>query len=107
MIIVAGTMSLDPSVIADFQREVAAMLARVKTEKGCRHYSLLVEDASAGLVNALERWDDEVALIEHLAQPWIVAFFNRFSPHLRSHTMQVYDIAAPPGRSRGFSRSQR
>ncbi len=93
MIFVAGTMTLDPAVIADFQHEVAAMIGRVRAEKGCHHYSLLVEDAAAGLVNVLESWDDDAALIQHLRQPWITAFFSRFAPAMRAHTIQVYDIA--------------
>lgn len=93
MIFVAGTMTMDPAVIGDFQREVAAMLGRVRAEKGCHHYSLLVEDARAGLVNVLERWDDDAALAVHLGQPWITEFFSRFGPAMRSHTVEVYDIA--------------
>jgi quinol monooxygenase YgiN len=71
MIYVAGTMNLDPAVIGNFQRDVAAMLDKVRAEKGCRHYALRVEDAKAGLVNVLEQWDDDAALIVHLKQPWI------------------------------------
>jgi len=93
MIFVAGTMTLNPSVLVDFQRDVAAMLPQVKTEKGCHHYSLLVEDASSGLVNVLEQWDDDAALTTHLAQPWIATFFNRYSGHMRSHTLKIYEIA--------------
>ena len=93
MIFVAGTMTLNPNVLVDFERDVAAMLAQVKEEKGCRHYSLLVEDASSGVVNVHEVWDDDAALTTHLAQPWIATFFNRYSGHMRSHTLKIYDIA--------------
>jgi quinol monooxygenase YgiN len=93
VIFVAGTMTLNPAILADFERDVAAMLDRVKAEKGCHHYSLLVQDADEGVVNVLEQWDDDEALKVHLAQPWIASFFNRYSGHMRSHTMKVYDIA--------------
>jgi quinol monooxygenase YgiN len=93
VIFVAGTMTLNTAVLGDFERDVAAMLGKVKSEKGCHHYSLLVEDASIGLVNVHEQWEDDEALVTHLAQPWIVAFFNRYSGQMRSHTLKVYDIA--------------
>jgi quinol monooxygenase YgiN len=93
VIFVAGTMYLNTAVLEDFERDVAAMLGKVKGEKGCLHYSLLVEDASSGLVNVLEQWEDDEALVTHLAQPWIVTFFNRYSGHMRSHTLKIYDIA--------------
>jgi quinol monooxygenase YgiN len=92
MIFVAGTMTLNPDVLDDFERDVGAMLARVKAEQGCHHYSLLVQDPASGLVNVLEQWDDDEALKVHLAQPWIVEFFSRYVGHLRSHTLRVYDI---------------
>jgi len=44
-------------------------------------------------VNVLEQWDDDAALTTHLAQPWIATFFNRYSGHMRSHTLKIYDIA--------------
>jgi quinol monooxygenase YgiN len=93
MIFVAGTMTLNPNVLQGFERDVAAMLGKVKAEKGCHHYSLLVQDAASGLVNVLEQWGDDEALKVHLAQPWIVEFFNRYAPHLTAHTLRVYDIS--------------
>jgi len=94
MIFVAGTMTLDPAQIANFQRDVAAMIDQVRAEAGCHHYSLLVEDAKSGLVNVLEQWTDDAALIVHLKQPWILEFLARNGPHLRASTVQVFDIAA-------------
>lgn len=93
MILVAGTLTLDPVVVADFQRDVAAMADKVRAEDGCHHYSLLVEDAASGLINVLEQWDDDAALIVHFKQPWIVAFFARYSPGLKASTVRVLDIA--------------
>jgi quinol monooxygenase YgiN len=93
MIFVAGTLTVDPAVVTSFQRDVAAMVGKVRAENGCRHYSLLVEDAAAGVINVLEQWDDDAALIVHLKQPWIVEFFNRYVGHLRASTVRVFDIA--------------
>ena len=93
MIFVAGTMNMNPAVIADFQRGVAAMRPKVLTEAGCRHYSLLVEDAATGLINVLEQWDDEAALVVHLKMPWITEFFAKYSGQLQASTVRVCEIA--------------
>jgi quinol monooxygenase YgiN len=93
VIFVAGTLTLDPAVVDDFRRDVAAMAGKVRAEDGCHHYSLLVEDAPAGVINVLEQWDDDAALNVHLRQPWIVEFFTRYVGHLRASTVRVFDIA--------------
>ena len=93
MIFVAGDMTIDPDAIADFRKDVAAMRPKVLQEAGCRHYSLLVEDEAGGLVNVLESWDDDDALITHLTQPWITEFFGKYGPQVKAMNLQVYDIA--------------
>jgi len=92
MIFVAGTLTINPSVVADFRRDVAAMADKVRSEEGCHHYSLLVEDPTTGLINVLEQWEDDSALVVHLRQPWITAFFARYVEHLRASTVRVFDI---------------
>jgi quinol monooxygenase YgiN len=97
MIFVAGTLTVKPAVLADFQKDVAAMAGRVRQERGCHHYSLLAEDPSSGLVNVLEQWTDDAALAVHLKQPWIVEFFNKYVGHLLAVNIKVYDISGERG----------
>jgi quinol monooxygenase YgiN len=91
MIFVAGTITIDPTVVADFQEDVAAMRPKVLQEQGCRHYSLLAEDAAGGVMNVLEMWNSEEDLKIHLKQPWIVQFFNKYVGSIKDMTAQVYD----------------
>lgn len=93
MIFVAGTMTFDPAHLGDFRRDVAAMRDKVVGEPGCHHYSLLVEDDAAGLVNVVEQWDDDDALALHFTQPWIGEFAAKYMPLLKASTVQIYDIA--------------
>jgi quinol monooxygenase YgiN len=93
MIFVAGTMTFDPAHLPNFQRDVAAMIETVRAEAGCHHYSLLVEDADVGIVNVLEQWTDDAALLVHLKQPWIQEFFGRHGGHLKASTVQIFDIS--------------
>jgi len=93
MIIVAGTMTFDPALLEEFARDVAAMRPKVLTEAGCLHYSLLIEDAAAGLVNVYERWESQDALMVHFTQPWIAEFFAKYGPQLKGSTVEVFDVA--------------
>ena len=93
MIIVAGQMELTPAEMPALEQAVQAMRHKVLAEEGCSHYSLLVEDAARGLVNVTEYWSSDSALLDHLKQPWTAAFFDRFGGHLRSSTVQIYDVA--------------
>lgn len=93
MIFVAGTMTFDPAIMDEFMRDVAPLRRQTLTEEGCLHYSLLVENASAGLINVLEQWTGDDTLLTHLRQPWTGAFFAKYGPQLKGATVQVYDIA--------------
>jgi len=93
MIFVAGTLTVNPALLAEFQHDVAAMAGRVRQERGCHHYSLLTEDVQTGLVNVLEQWANDEALGTHLKQPWVVEFFNKYVNHLLALNVKVYDIS--------------
>ncbi len=96
MIFVQGTMNIEPGCVAEFERDVAAMIDRVKAEDGCSFYSLLVEDAATGLINVIEIWRDDAALAVHFTTPWIAEFFAKYSPKIQASTVQIYDVAGAP-----------
>jgi quinol monooxygenase YgiN len=93
MIFVAGTMTFNPDLIREFEADVAAMVDKVRAEDGCHHYSLLVEDAGAGLINVMEIWENDEALAVHFTQPWIATFFAKYGGKMQASTVQVYDIS--------------
>jgi len=93
MFFISGTMTMNPDVIDNMVADVAAMVDTVRAEDGCLHYSLLVEDKAAGLVNVVEMWRDDDALGVHFSQPHITAFFAKYFPEMRDSTLKIYDIA--------------
>ncbi|HLY58157.1 MAG TPA: antibiotic biosynthesis monooxygenase [Stellaceae bacterium] len=94
MIIVAGTLTVDPASVADYAAAVVELRRRALHEDGCSHYSLLVQDAAAGVFNVSEIWRDDEALRVHLSQPWITAFVERFQASVRAFALQIYDVAS-------------
>jgi len=93
MIFVAGQMNMPPEIMDDFEKDVKAMRPKVLTEKGCHHYSLLTEDRGTGLINVVEVWDDDDALMEHFTQPWIVEFMEKYAAQIQNSTVKIYDVA--------------
>ena len=93
MIIIAGDMTMSPEILTDFKRDVAEVRRQSLTEDGCRHYSLLVEDAATGVVNVVEIWDNDDALLAHFKQPWTVGFFQKYAEHMQASTLKIYDVA--------------
>lgn len=93
MIFVAGTLVMDPKDTREFDKDVKAMLKKVRAEKGCHHYSLTIDDAPGGVINVHEVWENDEALAVHLKQPWIVDFFNKHGPRMSAMNVKVYDIA--------------
>jgi len=94
MIIVGGRMDIDSAEVTAFVAGVAELRPKVLAEAGCHHYSLLVEDAVAGIVNVLEWWEDEDALAVHLAQPWTETFSARFGKHITAMDVRVFAVAS-------------
>lgn len=96
MLFIIGTMTMTPDVLDDFARDIAEMRPKVLAEAGCQHYSLLVEDKAAGIVNVVEGWSDDAALGVHLAQPWVVEFSRKYMPHVLAHSLAIHDVAGQP-----------
>lgn len=96
MIFVQGTMNMEPACIVEFQSDVADMLEKIRAEDGCLHYSILLEDASTGLVQVVEQWRDDNALHVHFTMPWVSSFFAKYGPKMQASTVQIFDIAGSP-----------
>jgi quinol monooxygenase YgiN len=67
MLVVAGTMEIDPEQRAAFLagREQAVMA--VRTEPGCLDYVFSADAYDPALVRLFERWENKEALAAHLA----------------------------------------
>jgi quinol monooxygenase YgiN len=66
MIIVAGTIDVDPAERAEFLegREQAILAARA--EEGCIEYALSADCVEPGRVRIFEKWESKTALAAHL-----------------------------------------
>ena len=67
MLIVAGTIEVDPAHRDEMFAAVAPMVAATRAEPGCRAYVFSPDVDDPGLVHLFELWDDQAALDAHFA----------------------------------------
>ena len=69
MIIVAGTIRINPDKSEAFLPHARKMLAATRQEAGCRVYSYAFDVEDAGLVRIYEEWDSRDHLEAHFKVP--------------------------------------
>lgn len=69
MIIVAGTIRIDPDKREAFLPHAKTMLAATRKEVGCRVYSYAFDVEDAGLVRIYEEWETRAHLDAHFKVP--------------------------------------
>lgn len=74
MLIVSGTMKIDPANTAAFLAAAAECSRETRREAGCQAYHFSADELEPGLIHVYEQWDDENALYAHLRLPHVTAF---------------------------------
>lgn len=79
MIIIAGQLKTDPSLVEDLAGALRANIPATLQEDGCLSYHFALDSREDGTVLVYERWRDQAALDAHLAQPGIAAFLGQWA----------------------------
>lgn len=74
MLIIAGTIEVDPDHRDAMFAAVAPMVAATREEPGCRAYTFSPDVDDPGLVHLYELWDDQAALDGHFASAHMAAW---------------------------------
>ena len=70
MIIIAGTIDLEPAKRADcLEASMPLQQATRHDEKGCRAYCFAPDPCVEGRIQVYELWDDEASLAAHFEHP--------------------------------------
>lgn len=65
MIVIAGTVRIDPARLEDARPAMAKMVAASNAEAGCLAYAYAQDLLDPGLIHVAERWIDRAALQAH------------------------------------------
>jgi quinol monooxygenase YgiN len=74
MLIVAGTIDMDPTKVDEAMEAAKIMMAATHQEPGNREYVFSVDPVIPGKVRVFELWDDQAALDAHSASPHMAEF---------------------------------
>jgi quinol monooxygenase YgiN len=77
MLIVAGTITVDPAHRDEMFAAVAPMVEATRAEPGCRAYVFSPDVDDPALVHLYELWDDQAALDAHFASDHMAAWQAR------------------------------
>lgn len=74
MIVVAGTVRIDPAKLDLARAEMVKMVSVSRAEDGCITYSYAIDVLEPCLVHVFEVWRDRAALERHFKTPHIAAW---------------------------------
>lgn len=92
MILLMGYVHLDPSDVDEFAADVQDVVASTRAEKGCLFYSFTLEDARAGRVLTVQRWEDQESIAAHVERHESAPFLLKWGNRMRMD-VQKYDIS--------------
>ncbi len=67
MLIVAGTIEIEPDHRDALFEALAPMVEATRAEPGCQAYAFSIDPDDPSLVHLFERWDDQASLDAHFA----------------------------------------
>lgn len=77
MLIIAGTIDVDPDQMDDFLRASIDMMRATHEEPGCLAYSFTVDQLVLGRIQLFEKWESNEDLAAHFEAPHMAVFQQR------------------------------
>lgn len=90
MLIIAGHVHVDPHDVEEFITEAKATYPIAAQNPGNILLSFCVDDATAGTITVLEKWQSQEALSAHLSTPQVQQIFTKWAPRMRNE-VRMYD----------------
>jgi quinol monooxygenase YgiN len=100
MIIIAGSLTIDPAQSDTIRAAAATMMAETHKEPSCQEYVFSISVADPSKVQIFEIWDSAEALEAHFAAPHMAAFGQAIAEvNISGRDLVRYEVAssAPMG----------
>ena len=95
MLVIAGTISLDPAHRDAAIEAAKEMMAATLEEPGCLAYAFSADLSDPGEFRIFEEWQDEAALDAHFAAPHMAAFQAKMGGFgIRGMNVQRYEVSS-------------
>jgi len=77
MLIVAGTLTIEPAHRDEMLEAVRPMVETTRKEAGCREYTFTADPYEPSVVHLFELWDSQTALDQHFASDHMASWRER------------------------------
>ena len=95
MIVIAGTIQLDPAKVEEASAAAIEMMKETHKEEGCIAYCFSQDLVEPGLIHIFEKWEDQAALDFHFNAPHMAAFQGKMGGFgIKSMDVEKYEIAS-------------
>jgi len=96
LIIIAGTITIDPDKVEAALAAVAPMMVATQAEEGCMEYVFSADPLLPGCLRVFEQWENEDALRAHFQSPHMAEFQSVMGGFgVTDASVQRYDGAIP------------
>jgi quinol monooxygenase YgiN len=96
MVVIMGTVRIDPARLAGARLAMEAMVTASRAEPGCRHYAYAEDLLEPGLIQVSEHWLDRDAVAFHFATPHMAAWHAQMQAlGLYDRNLQIFDAGEP------------
>lgn len=91
MVIVMGTVRVDPDAVERLRPAMEAMMAASRAEDGCLTYAYALDLLEPGLVRVSERWTDRAALEAHFKTAHMATWRAALAGQIRERDIKLYE----------------
>ena len=95
MILVTGTLDIDPDKRDEFLDKIRTLMTATHAEAGCDHYAFTADVDEPGRFHILERWEDEPSMEAHTKSDHLAAFMGSLGGIVRGGSLTRWDGATP------------
>lgn len=95
MLIIAGTLNVDPTRTDTVMADAAVMMKASHAEDGCHAYAFSLDPIEPGLVHLFEKWESEEALAAHSGSAHMAEFRTKMPAWgVTGADIKKYEIAS-------------
>jgi quinol monooxygenase YgiN len=95
MLVISGTMNVEPSDRDALLEASKAVMADTLKEDGCHAYSFTPDILDPGVVHIFEKWESEAHLAPHMKSEHIKTFGRALKPlGIKGRDFTIYEVAS-------------
>jgi len=95
MIVIIGTMKVQPSDRDALLEAAKPLMVETLKEDGCLHYAFTADLVDPGIVHVVERWESEAYLEPHMKTDHIRTFGRALKPiEITGRDFIIYEVAS-------------